>query len=183
MQKGVAISHCRQLKRTVVNPENVRTSIPLPIWVVTIDKTKDNITKLHEIRGIHHFLIKIQDFTSTNKSMQCFRCQNFGHKAEFCNMKDRCVKCDGQHNTRACAKAIGAPPNAQTAVESTRLTTGAAPLQRNMRKRGQLSELPPDHRHPGSTPSGSSLHYQGDHRLKHPTPQQPQPQLQRPWGT
>ena len=59
LQKGVAISHCRQLKRTVVNPENVRTSMPLPIWVVTIDKTKENIAKLHEIRGIHHFLIKV----------------------------------------------------------------------------------------------------------------------------
>ena len=75
--------------------------MPLPIWVVTINKTKDNIAKLHEIRGIHHFLIKIQDFRSTNKSMQCFRCQN---------MKDLYVKCDGQHNTRACAKAIGANP-------------------------------------------------------------------------
>ena len=41
--------------------------------------------------------------------MQCFRCQNVGHEAEFCHIKDRCVKCAGEHNTRACTKDSAHP--------------------------------------------------------------------------
>jgi hypothetical protein len=104
----------QKVKFILVSPENVRTSMPLPIWVITVEKAKEkakeNIDKLKGIRGIHNFIIKIQDFTSTNKSILCFRCQNVGHKVEFCNMRDRCLKCDGQHNTRTCSKATEAPP-------------------------------------------------------------------------
>ena len=110
-KQGVAISHCRQLKRTVTNEVNLRIATPLPIRVITVSKSTENLAILKQVRGIHHFTIKIQDFRSQDdRSMQCFRCQDFGHKAEFCNLKDRCVKCDGSHNTRACVKLADAPP-------------------------------------------------------------------------
>ena len=106
---GVAISHCRQIKRTLVE-DNVRTAKALPLWVITVDKSKKNLDLLKAVREIIRFQIRIEDFKNSSKSIQCFRCQNFGHKAEFCNLKDRCVKCDGNHNTRACVKAAGTPP-------------------------------------------------------------------------
>ena len=78
--------------------------------MITVDKAKKNLNLLKDVREILRFQISIQDFKNPSKSIQCFRCQNFGHKAEFCNLKNRCVKFDGNHNTRACVKAAGTPP-------------------------------------------------------------------------
>jgi len=52
--------------------------------------------------------------------MQFFKCQNFSHKAEFCHIKDRCVKCTGAHNTWNCMKDAAQPDNVQTATEDVR---------------------------------------------------------------
>ena len=109
-RQGVAISHCCQIKMTLITEDNVRAAKLLPLLVITVDKSKKNLDPLKEVREIVHFHIRIEDFKNFSKCIQCFRCQNFGHKVEFCNQKDRCVKCDGKHNTRACAKPAGTPP-------------------------------------------------------------------------
>ena len=77
----------------------------LPFWVISITKNKENLNKFKSIIGINNFFkIKIQDYKTTDRIFQCFKCQQFGHKSEFCHIKDRCVKCAGQHNTRDCKK-------------------------------------------------------------------------------
>jgi len=130
-EKGVEVSHARQIKRNIVE-DGVRVVTLLPMWVITIPKRPDNINTLKHITGILNFVIRIQDYPdnintlkqltgilnfviriqdykSSERIMQCFKCQNFGHKAEFCHIKDRCVKCAGQHNTRLCTKDAAHP--------------------------------------------------------------------------
>lgn len=42
--------------------------------------------------------------------LQCFHCQQFGHKAQFCSLQEKCVKCAGSHNTEDCKKPPTTPP-------------------------------------------------------------------------
>ena len=66
-------------------------------------ESHENLAKLTDIRRIHHLKVY-------SKSMQCFHPQNFGHKAEHCNLKERYVKSDISHNRWACVKPVETPP-------------------------------------------------------------------------
>ena len=86
-QQGVVVSHVRQAKRSVTDENNQKATKLLPLWVVSIIKAEQNIQNLKKIVVINHFSIRFEDFKASNRLMQCFKCQNFGHKAEFCNLK------------------------------------------------------------------------------------------------
>ena len=62
-------------------------------------KSTENISKLNVLTGILNFVVQIQDYKSSDRIVRGFKCQNFGHKAEFCHIKDRCVECarESQH--------------------------------------------------------------------------------------
>jgi hypothetical protein len=106
-EKDVEVSHARQIKRNIVE-DCMRVVTLLLMWVITVPK-RPNINNLKQLTGILNFVIRIQDYKSSDRIMQCFKCQNFGHKAEFCHIKDRCVKCAGEHNTRLCTKDAAHP--------------------------------------------------------------------------
>ena len=109
-QQGVVVSHVRQVKRSVTDETNQKVTKLLPLLVVSIIKAEQNIQNLKKVVGINHFSIRFEDFKASNRLMQCFKCQSFGHKAEFWNLKQKCVKCAGLHNTRECTKPIEQHP-------------------------------------------------------------------------
>ena len=49
------------------------------------------------------------DYKTINKNIQCFRCQGFDLKVEFCNIIDKYVKCTGDHPSRTCTKQLDQP--------------------------------------------------------------------------
>lgn len=101
--KEIILQQHRQLKKTIYDDEtNSRKTIKLPLWVIAIEKKKDTIYKLKSIVGIHHIKIKIEDYRGRSEIQQCYKCQKFGHKAYYCNMKEKCLRCAGEHNTRVC---------------------------------------------------------------------------------
>ena len=106
MEKGVETSYARQIKRNI-SIEGVKTVTPL--WMITVARNEENINPLKKTTGTLNFLIKVQDYKSKERVMQCFRCQEFGHKAEFCNIKDKCVKCARDHSSRTCTKEATLP--------------------------------------------------------------------------
>ena len=87
-EKRVETSYAQQLKRNVMI-DGVRSVKLLPLWVITVARNEENINLLKSTTGILNFLIKIQDYKSKDRIMQCFRCQEFGQKAEFCNEMNR----------------------------------------------------------------------------------------------
>ena len=97
-KKGVEVNHVRQMKRNIVE-DDMRVVKLLPMWIVTIPKIEENIENFKSVTVILNFFILIQDYKASERVLQCFRCQNFGHKAEFCFIKEICVKCAGNHNT------------------------------------------------------------------------------------
>ncbi|KAK6988556.1 hypothetical protein R3P38DRAFT_2473449, partial [Favolaschia claudopus] len=38
----------------------------------------------------------------TDKIIQCYKCQKYGHMAKFCKEPDRCALCAGEHPTNFC---------------------------------------------------------------------------------
>ena len=84
--------------------------ILLPIWVITVPKSTDNSSKRKGLTGILNFVVHVQDYKSSDRIVKCFKCQNFWHKTEFCHIKDRCVKCAGNHNIRLCNKEAAHSP-------------------------------------------------------------------------
>ena len=74
-EKDVEVSHARQIKRNILE-DGVRVVTLLPMWVITIPKKPDNINTLKQLTGILNFVIRIQDYKSSDRIMQCFKCQN-----------------------------------------------------------------------------------------------------------
>jgi hypothetical protein len=96
-EKGVDVSYARQLKRNETI-DGVRSVTLLPLWVITVIKNPENIARLMGLTGILNFVIRIRNFKQKgDQAIQCFRCQGFGHKSDYCNLKDKCVKCVGNH--------------------------------------------------------------------------------------
>jgi hypothetical protein len=61
--------------------DGIRTKYFLPVWILTVNKNVGNVNKRKSVTGILNFLIRFQDYKAPDRVMQCFRCQNFGHKA------------------------------------------------------------------------------------------------------
>ena len=50
--------------------------------------------------SIFHSYYKIRPYVS--EPLQCFKCQRFGHKADSCKGKQRCLLCGGEHSNKQC---------------------------------------------------------------------------------
>ena len=47
-------------------------------------------------------IFKVEEFRITPSIQQCFKCQGFGHKAQNCTKKQRCVVCGEAHSHKDC---------------------------------------------------------------------------------
>ena len=47
-------------------------------------------------------IFKVEEFRITPSFQQCFKCQDFGHKAQNCTKKQRCVVCGETHSHKDC---------------------------------------------------------------------------------
>ena len=43
-------------------------------------------------------IFKVEEFRITPSIQQCFKCQGFGHKAQNCTKKQKCVVCGEAHS-------------------------------------------------------------------------------------
>ena len=103
---GIKVSHVSQIKKGRVDQETrEKTLIPLAVWIITIEKAMENIANLKALTGLNHFRIRITDYRAPKRQLQCFRCQSHGHKADFCHLQQRCLKCAGSHSTQECSKS------------------------------------------------------------------------------
>ena len=47
-------------------------------------------------------IFKVEEFRITPSIQQCFKCQGFGHKAQNCTKKQKCVVCGEAHSHKDC---------------------------------------------------------------------------------
>ena len=99
------IEQVRQLKRTVFN-NNVRSQTPLPVWILTFQKTDDLKDKLDSLTSLFCIRIHLDVYKGPAGVTQCYRCQEFGHLAAYCRKEEKCVRCSGNHKVSACTQNV-----------------------------------------------------------------------------
>ena len=57
---------------------------------------------------------KVEEFRQPVSVRQCFNCQCFGHSAQNCKSKQKCVICGENHSHKGCQKKKQNSPNVQT---------------------------------------------------------------------
>ena len=55
-------------------------------------------------------IFKVKEFRITPSIQQCFKCQGFGHKAQNCTNKQKCVVCGEAHSHKNCPNKDKKPP-------------------------------------------------------------------------
>ena len=59
-------------------------------------------------------IFKVEEFRITPSIQQCFKCQGFGHKAQNCTKKQKCVVCGEAHSHKDCPNRNKKKQNLQT---------------------------------------------------------------------
>ena len=65
---------------------------------------------VRNVRYLCYIRVYWENYKKRRKATQCFKCQRFGHTAEYCNNDPRCVKCDQPHLTKESKRVKGAHP-------------------------------------------------------------------------
>ena len=161
MENGVEASHARQIKRNILE-YGMGVVTLLPMWVITVPKNADNIAKITNFTGTLNSVVLIQDYKFYDRVVQCFKC--FVHKAEFCHLKDWCVKCAGEHNTRLCtkdaahtARFANCGGNYQNAQRHKDTRKGGAPREPPPSLKKQVSRTPLPESNSPSCPVDSDI--------------------------
>ena len=102
------ISNVRQMEKSSQFQDGTWIKRPLPLWVVT--HSQDSKLALRKLTGLFHFKVRFKDLHSKDVISQCFRCQEFGHKANFCKQMIKCNFYAGSHNSRQCSSPVAPPP-------------------------------------------------------------------------
>lgn len=68
-----------------------------------------NNKDIFEIKFLHYTKIKIEEPRPNKQTIQCLRCQGFGHTKAYCNHPPKCVRCGDNHLSTAYQKATNLP--------------------------------------------------------------------------
>lgn len=94
-----------------------KTKKPLNLFMLTFDNTED-AKKVYEIKVIEYQTVKIEELHKTsNRIVQCKKCQSYNHVRAYCHKMPRCVKCAGQHDSLNCDKPRDYPPKCSNCNE------------------------------------------------------------------
>jgi hypothetical protein len=93
-----------------VNEQNIKIARAIRLNIGK-EKTPSLSIKLIFVEGVKvvpdHIRIGYQRFSVrafTEKLLQCFKCQGFGHSSKRCGAREKCVYCAGNHRLSECPK-------------------------------------------------------------------------------
>ena len=64
-------------------------------------------------------IFNVEEFKTTPSIHQCFKCQDFGHKAPNCTKNEKCVVCGEAHSHKNCSNKEKRKPNCAKIVEAS----------------------------------------------------------------
>ena len=85
------VVNIRQLRKTNYNEEGQKTQTSLPIWILTLLPNK-SIKDFDSLKQLFHFKVKVEHYQGRVGTVQCFNCQQFGHKAGWCTAHPKCMR-------------------------------------------------------------------------------------------
>jgi len=76
----------------------------------------ENNKEIYNIKALQKKIIKTQPpRVNENVTIQCLRCQQYGHTKSYCNKPFMCVECGGSHKCKECKKVKKHQQNAHYA--------------------------------------------------------------------
>ena len=99
--QGFVISAICQMWRPVTAADGVRSRHLMPLWVLT--HHQDVKPSLRALTGLLHFRVTVEDLKYKDIVSQCYRCQEFGHPADFCKFPVKCSICAEDHDSSQCS--------------------------------------------------------------------------------
>ncbi|GBM63224.1 hypothetical protein AVEN_188259-1 [Araneus ventricosus] len=81
--------------------KNYRFKTLHPYFLIEVAKTKNHLG-IYNLKTIKLLSVTIKPYRKKNRATIFFKCSNFHHSARNCQFKDRCIKCEGNHETRDC---------------------------------------------------------------------------------
>ena len=98
-----------QKARNKLNAQHRITKEPLSLFFVDLEPSENN-KEVYKITALQNKTIQIEPpRAQKNNTVQCMRCQHYGHTKSYCNRPFSCVKCGGHHNTKECTKSNDTP--------------------------------------------------------------------------
>ena len=90
----------------------------LPIFQLEISDPAEAEALLSQnlVCNITGIVYKVEEFRQPVSVRQCFNCQCFGHSAQNCKSKQKCVICGENHSHKGCPKKKQNSPNVQTVL-------------------------------------------------------------------
>lgn len=78
-------------------------------------ESREDITKAKNVKTVLRHKA-IWESLKKGGSIQCYRCQRFGHFSQYCAFKERCVKCKAAHDKGNCSVEASAGLTATACV-------------------------------------------------------------------
>lgn len=79
------------------------------LYLLCFDKGSVKLAGLQKVKTLFSTMVTWRYFTKKpDDSVQCHRCQRFGHGMRFCNITPLCVKCGEKHLTANCKLPVKA---------------------------------------------------------------------------
>ncbi|KAL4132606.1 hypothetical protein QTP88_009730 [Uroleucon formosanum] len=94
--------------RNITNVLQRTTKMPLPIFFIDLEPALNN-KDIFKIEFIYYTKIKVEEPRFNHQTIQCLRCQGFGHTKSYCYHPPKCVRCGENHLSDTCQKSKSLP--------------------------------------------------------------------------
>jgi len=128
--KNELISH-GHTPRNVTNVLQRNSKLPLPMFFIDLESALNN-KDIFEIKSLHYTKIRIEEPRHNKQTLQCLRCQGFGHTKAYCNHPPKCVRCGDNHLSTDCSISLLNVPFVEEAIQQT---TECVPSIKNFNRR------------------------------------------------
>lgn len=79
---------------TKITRMNGKYSRPAPMVLIEMERKYKSICNIKQVNGL---AVTIEPLRSSGNTIQCHRCQLYGHIQKNCNAEYRCMKCAEKH--------------------------------------------------------------------------------------
>lgn len=110
IRDGLQVEHGIKPRTVVKLTKTVRadgqdpTRVPMPLFLVIVEKEGEGTPKIDEVVSLYHTRVKVEPYHGREGPAQCYKCLGFHHSSHACERKTTCLRCAGEHIVKDCPK-------------------------------------------------------------------------------
>ncbi|GJQ88492.1 hypothetical protein Trydic_g4855 [Trypoxylus dichotomus] len=90
-------------------------------------EVKREYKSIYNLKAVCGLAVTVEPLKTKTTTIECHKCQLFGHSQKTCHIDYKCMKCGENHSTHLCVKPATTPPNAPKVQHSYKTNACAAP--------------------------------------------------------